>query len=177
MCISEKESLFGPANLTRQAYQAGQPSQPKSLSSRPSSASWPNSCPSLLGTLLAPARAWAGPARNRLATATEQRDPGVIAFLLIPPCPLFQSKKGRGEAGSRDWRGRDSPCPRYHLAHQGVVPATQACFLGQSCALCLPSRTTQCRHGPCPQPPSNTTKSSWNRSWHHHSRIMPTPRA
>jgi hypothetical protein len=30
----------------------------------------------------------------------------------------------------------DSPCPRYHLARQGVVPATQARFLSQSRALC-----------------------------------------
>jgi hypothetical protein len=179
MCNSEKESLSSPANLTRQAYQAGQPSQPKSHSSRPSSASWPNSWPSLFGTLLVPAHAWASLARNRLATAAERRDLGVIAFLPIPPCPLFRSKKGKGEVGSCDWRGRDSPCPRYHLACQGIVLATQARFLDQSRALCplhAPRNTAMGHARNHPLTPLYDARPAAARNWERHGTFMIVPR-
>jgi hypothetical protein len=44
---------------------------------------------------------------------TDGWTPQVIPFLPFP-CPLFRlTRKSRegGEAGSRNWRGKDSPCP------------------------------------------------------------------
>jgi hypothetical protein len=115
------------------------------------------------------------PRRSRTPCVTDR-------WTRLHPLPPDSSKhsvsieEGKGEgAESCDWHGRDSPCPRDHLARQATEPAphasrTHATPLTPSARVTSPWPRGSTHWVPTTLTPPTVCRI---RFWHHPIRIMP----